>query len=162
MPDIFGRTGTSIAGVFTADNARMSFGGGVPTALIQNFNATYAQNITRLYEINTNNKDVFVYYVGGRTSGQLGIARVIGPASLIGAFYQAFGNVCNAKNNTLDFALSQADCSQTRQANRGGAAARYIVKFCVLAQVGITVGAQDMIINEQGQMIFSNLEYQGN
>lgn len=181
--DIFNRTATTVAGVFTADQGRLSFGGGVPTALVQNFNATYSQLINRLYEVGNLGQNTFVYYVGGRTNGNLTIGRVVGPAVLIGAYYTRFGDVCKAKGNSLDFALAQVDCSinagvagaigaigignlagglpAAAAVEAGPNQARFLAKYCVITQIGISVGAQDMIINENSALMFSSLEYHG-
>ncbi len=106
------------------------------------------QQITRLYEIGTRN----VFYVGGRTQGQLTLARVVGPRSLLSAFYQTYGDVCNALTNTMTFSMANR-CNATN--------GTYTAKFCVLQSIGVNVGAGDMVIGEQSSCIFSSLEYTG-
>lgn len=158
MPEIFTRTGSVLAGVFSADTGRLSFGAGVPTVLVQNIGATYMQNVTRLYEVGNIGQKARVYYVGGRAQGQLQMARVVGPGVLLGAYYTKFGNVCFAKTNIIRFTLDQPDCSP------GGAAVTvvYTCAACVITQVGISVAAQDMIINENSQLMFTGMDFAGN
>lgn len=165
MAEVFTRTATQLAGVFSADQGRLSFGAGVSTALVQNVNATYAQNITRLYEVGNIGGKANVYYVGGRSQGTLAIARVIGPSVLMSAYYTKFGDVCQAKSNTLEFTLEQLDCSDEEGALLAflgeGDSATYSARFCVITQIGISVAAQDMIVNESSQLMFSGLDYEG-
>lgn len=151
MPEIFARSSTKLAGAFSADLGRLSFGTGVSTALVQNVNATYMQNVTRLYEVGTADFGSNVYYVGGRTQGSLAIARVIGPSSVLQQYYQKFGNVCRAKTNTIELVFDPLDCD--------GAMAVYSCKYCVIVQIGVSVAAQDMVVNENSQLMFSSMEY---
>ncbi len=180
--EIFTRTATTLAGVFSADTLSLSFSDGVPTALVQNLQASYMQNVTRLYEVGNVNGRANVYYVGGRSQGTLNVGRVIGPSVLMSAYYRKFGNVCNARTNSMRFGLGQVDCSQGGTAGAaalvrpgalgaalGGAAAAaasatsavYLCKFCVITQVGISVAAADTIINESSSLMFSGMEYTG-
>lgn len=111
--EIFTRTATNLAGVFSADTLSLAFSDGVPTALVQNLQASYMQNVTRLYEVGNVNGRANVYYVGGRSQGSLNIGRVVGPSVLMSAYYTKFGNVCNARTNNMRFGLGQVDCSGT-------------------------------------------------
>jgi hypothetical protein len=46
----------------------------------------------------------------------------------------------------------------------GGAfkkAASYLISYIILTSVGLTVGAQDMVVNEQLQMMFVKMEMGG-
>jgi len=156
MPEIFERTATALNGVFSADTGRLAFAGGVTSTLVQNLNATYTQSVVRLYEIGNINQQISnIYYVGGRSAGQAGIGRIVGPSALLGAFYQKFGNVCNAATNGISFTLQQADC----RPNGANAQVSYNCKFCVITQIGFGVQAMDMLINENSAIMFSGLEY---
>lgn len=153
MAEIFTRAATRLAGVFSADQGRLSFGRGVSTALVQNVNATYMQNVTRLYEVGNQDRIANVYYVGGRSQGTLAIARVVGPSSLLSAYYARFGDVCSARANTIELTFNPLDCV--------GGNATYSCYYCVITQVGISVAAQDMVVNENSQLMFSGMNYQG-
>lgn len=154
MSDIFLANGAQLGGAFSAELAKLSFGGTVSNALVQNVNATYVQNVTRLYEVGNNaTGKTNVYYVGGRTQGTLGIGRVLGPTTTIGAFYDKFGKVCNARTNNISLTFDPLSCD--------GGFGEYLMAGCCLTQVGVSVAAQDMIVNEQSQMIFASMEFNG-
>lgn len=155
MADIFNRTSDKFGGSFSADQARVTFpaltGGQGSDAglLMQNLQANYTQQVTRLFEISSPT----IYYVGGRTSGQASVTRVIGPRKLASAFYQTYGDICNAATNTLNFSMSTG-CGAAANAR-----ASYTAHFVVVVSVGISVGAADMLINESLQMMFSSFLY---
>lgn len=149
MADIFSRNVSNLGGVFTADRAKLTLKGQLGV-LVQRLSFTYAQTITRLYEVG----GVNIYYVGGRTQGQLGVDRVVGPAGSVTSLYTQYGNVCKAKQNVINLSLQETDCS----ASAGGKASNFDMKNCVITTVSIGVAAQDMIISENTTMIFSSLE----
>jgi len=170
---IFGREETALNGIFTSDKVKLQFSGDVDGVLVQGFNFTYSQQITRLYEIggsaapsNNGQQQTYVYYVGGRTQGAAQLNRVIGPCAKIVELYKQYGDVCKACNNPLTVSLDQTNCSP----GEGGNAAdkcgcddkslKYMLKHCVLTQVGVSIQAQDMIINETSQIMFSGLNYE--
>ena len=154
MPDIFSRNTDSFGSSFAADAATLTFpavgatGGDADVGLlVQNLNMSYTQNVTRLYEVG----QPTIYYVGGRTQGQSAIGRVVGPRSISAQFYRKYGDICEAANNSLNFAISTG-CDN-------GARVAYTCLFVVITTIGISVAAADMLINEQVQMIFSSLRY---
>ena len=154
MPDIFNRTTDQFGGSFPADQARVTFpaltGGGSDSGLVmQNLTMQYQQQLTRLYEIGS----PAVYYVGGRTDGNASVQRVIGPRAISAAFYSTYGDVCNARTNTLHFSATQG-CGDAQ-----GARAAYTAHFVVATAVGLNVGARDLLINETLNMMFSSLLY---
>lgn len=159
MAIMFNRQDTNIGGVFSAEKAKVTFtkAPGVSGTLVQGLNFTYAQNITRLYEVGTDKgaANTNIYYIGGRTQGTAAMQRVIGPDKTIQAMYSQFGDVCKAKSNELALNLAESDCSP------GGASGSmvYTLKGCVITQVGVSINATDMIINEQLQLMFSGLSY---
>jgi len=154
--DIFSRKTDSFGGAFAADAATITFpkafgaAGADPGLLVQNMTATYQQSVTRLYELGSPR----VYYVGGRTAGQATVARVVGPRNIAAAFYERYGDVCNAKNNVIDVRMSTG-C--------GGAVggAGYQAKYVVITSVGLSMKASDMLISENLQMLFSAFRYTG-
>jgi hypothetical protein len=169
VKDIFARAAAQVAGVFASDLGRLSFGadaaGSVSTTLVQNMQVTYMQNVTRLYEIGVQGGKANIYYIGGRSQGQMSIARVVGPSVLLSAYYSKYGDVCNAKGNDITFNLAQTDCSSLVAADfaiAGPIAAgslTYTMKGCVITQVGISVAAADMLINENSTLMFASLVY---
>jgi len=126
--------------------------------LIQRLAMTYTQQVTRLYEVGRS----AIYYVGGRTSGDAGIDRVVGPRSISNAFYATYGDMCQARSNTLDFTIL-AGCGESgtpqTAVNFGQGFVSYTCHFCVITTVGVNVAAADMIINESIRIMFSSLLY---
>ena len=162
MPDIFNRTSDVFGGSFTAEGAAITFpalrnAAGAPAGaniglLIQRMALNYSQDVARLYEVGT----PAVYYVGGRTNGQIGVDRVIGPRILSTAFYRTYGDVCRARRNSMQFSVG-ANCDNAT----GATTVTYTCHFCVITTVGVNVQARDMIINESLQIMFSSLLYEG-
>lgn len=157
MPDIFSRETDKFGGSFSADQGRITFpqlisGQGADSGLLmQNLAASYTQQVTRLFEVGSPN----IYYVGGRTSGQANIARVVGPRKIAKEFYLTYGDVCRARTNTLHFSVSTG-CDGDAV---GVARASYTAHFVVITTIGISVTAADMLINEQLAMMFSSFLY---
>lgn len=155
IKDLFNRDVSTLGGVFTSDRGKLSFGGGVEAALVQNLTFTYSQNITRFYEVGGKR----IYYVGGRTSGNATIARIIGPSPVLVAFYNNFGDVCQAASNTMIINLEETDCSKPLGDPSRGAQVTYTLALVVLVAISAAIGAQDMIINENSQLMFGSLQY---
>jgi hypothetical protein len=155
MGAIFQRENTKVNGVFTSDRAKLQFGGGVSGVLVQGVNFNYNQMVTRLYEVGAEDGEFTnIYLVGGRTQGQAGLNRVVGPKATIVKMYEVYGNICNACRNTMALQLNEVDCCANQQA-----ALTYTIKYVVLVQVGVSIQAMDMLINEVSQLMFSGLDY---
>jgi len=145
--DVFSRE-VSYGGAFSADGVEITFTGFTAGMLVQNIQWQYQQAVTRLYEVGSPD----LYLVAGRTQGQCTVARVLGPTPILPSFYESYGDVCNAEDNSLDFSAVAA-CG-----TNGGASAESMIwsmHHVVLVQIGGSVSAQDMIINES--MVFMYL-----
>lgn len=157
MADIFNRGGNDLKGTFSADGARVIFsGGGTPLAggvglLTQNIQGNYSQQVTRLYEVGSDG----TFLVAGRTQGQVGMGRIMGPRPVQAAFYKNYGDVCNAPNNNLSLELTTG-CQKPGQGGTG----KYNVdlKSVVITTIGFSVAAADMMINEQLQALFISMD----
>ena len=159
--NIFGRAPSVLQGVFTADGVTLTANGvtagsaaavaNTPTAafvtLVQQLQIQYAQNITRLFEVGSNN----MYYVGGRAQGQAQFNRVIGPKGGMCALYKLYGDVCQAANRNITLGLGSGGCGTTNTDN-------YTLTSCVISAVGIGVTANDIIITDMTTMMFAALE----
>jgi hypothetical protein len=162
MPDIFNRNTDTFGGSFAADDAFVTFPALQDTVgnavgadvglLIQRLQISYQQQITRLYEVGR----ATIYYVGGRTNGDIGVDRVIGPRAISENFYKTYGDMCRARRNTLNFTL-ESGCGFNTAGTR--AQVDYTCHFCVVTTVGVNVAAADMIINESIRIMFSSLLY---
>lgn len=143
MPSVFAG-GQTYNGGFRADQLTLTFGGvDVSGFLVQNVQFSYTQQITMLYEIGSEN----VYYVGGRAQGTATLARVIGPAPLAAQFINQFNDLCEPQDINFD---ASNGCQ--------GGGLQYTLEDAVLTTVSVSVTAQDVVINEQLQFIFIDLE----
>lgn len=159
MSDVFSRSGQDFGGAVAADAARIVFsapelaGSGVGM-ITQQTSLNYQQQITRVYEIGSDR----TFYIAGRTQGQLSMARILGPRPVQLGFYQKFGNVCNAAENNIDF-VADAGCVNTSGGTSGFSNGVYAftIKHAVIVNLGITINAQDMVINEAVALMFTAL-----
>lgn len=136
--------GQTYNGGFRADQLKLTFGGtDVAGFLVQNVQFQYTQQVTMLYEIGSAN----VYYVGGRAQGSATLARVIGPAALGGQFIRNFNNLCEPQD--INFNVSSG-CK--------GGGPNYTLQDAVLTTISVSVTSQDVVVNEQLQFIFVDLE----
>jgi hypothetical protein len=159
MADIFNKVTNNLGRAWSADGAAISFAGQAAGLLgvgmiVQQVNIGYQQQVTRLYEIGSTN----TYYVAGRVQGNMTVGRIVGPGVTMSAFYARFGDVCNAAQNTLNLYIGTG-CYVTGSGGTTAAYtnARFIISYAVLINVGISVGAMDMVINEQLQMMFISM-----
>lgn len=158
MAEVFTRTEVDFGGAMHAQNGIIVPNAGLTGVLMQNIQLGYQQAVTRIYELGESGKRTKVYYIGGRSQGTLGAAHVIGPGVSMQAFYDNFGDVCKAKNNTCVIDLSPNICAASAA---GGGKAKYTAKYCVLISIGVSVAAQDFVVNENSQLMFSGLEFEG-
>jgi hypothetical protein len=156
MADVFKRTELNFGGAFAADKGLITPNKGLTGVMMQNLSLNYSQAVTRIYEIGMAGKTPSMYYIGGRSQGQMQAAHVIGPRIAMKAYYDAFSDVCEAATNDINIKLTKVDCGSSG----GSRSIGYKAKFCVLVSIGVTVSAQDMVINENSQLMFSNLEYE--
>lgn len=165
--DVYQRENDEFGGTFAADGATVTFteffdaAGGSRGAgaglLTQNLNTTYNQMVTKIYEVGTQ----FIYFVGGRTQGNTGLSRILGPRKIQIGFYQKFGNVCNAGGNLINLSIANQCPGANPQFNPNigtdQGKSNYLQKFCVIMSLGMAVVAQDSIINEQVQFMFGSM-----
>lgn len=160
MPDVYNRTTDLHGGSFVADQARVTFPNVIDASgnqlgasfglLVQRLNMGYQQQVSRFYEIG----QPHVYYVGGRTAGDMGLDRIVGPRIITPAFYRTYGDVCRARQNNMSFSIA-GGCNTGDPI--GGVS--FTTKFCVITTISLAVGAGDMIINEALRIMFSSLDY---
>lgn len=166
MADVFQGTPMSYGGGFKSDVGMLETADGISGILMQNIQVTYQRPITKIYELGNAAAAPFggvgppalnptnVYYVEGRPQGSLTLARILGFAASINAFYVKYGSACEAGRNTMTLALNSAQCT-------GGDQIKLKMSYCVLTSVGVSVNAQQLVINENCGMEFANMEYTG-
>lgn len=158
--ELFTRTEVDFGGAMHAQNGIVTPSGGLTGVLMQNIQLSYQQQVTRIYDLGNVGARSRVYYVGGRAQGTVSVAHVIGPGVTIKRFYDTFGDVCQARTNTLVVDLTPNICAVG--AGTSAPRAKYTVKYCVLLSIGVSVAAQDFVVNETSQIMFSGLEFDGN
>ena len=164
--DIFNRRTDVFGGSFAADEASISFPNNQTLnagdfaadvgLLIQDLQTVYTQNVTRLFEVGR----PAIYYVGGRTSGTATIGRVVGPRTIATAFYTKFGDICQARTNTLELGIETGCGTTVSEFDSFRGTVTYTAHFCVITSIGIGIRAADMLINETLQIMFSSFDYQ--
>lgn len=156
MADVFTRTEVGFGGAMHAQNGIITPANGLSGVLMQNIQLSYQQQVTRIYELGNNRTRTNVYYVGGRSQGTMGAAHVVGPGVTMKAFYDNFGDVCKAETNTCVLDLTPNICP-----GKATVKATYTCKYCVLISIGVSVAAQDFVVNENSQLMFSGMEFAG-
>lgn len=157
MPGVYKRQETKHFGSFASDSAVLKMGDpAAEIGIVQNAQIQFSQSVARIYDVGNGgkagkDKQAAIWYVGGRTQGQATLARILGPASTgLQKFYADLGDVCNVTKNDLTFTFL-AGCE-------GTGTTTYTIKAAVMVNVGISVSAQDMIVNENVSLMFANLE----
>lgn len=180
MSDIYQRQKTQFAGAFASDVAALTFAGATTgLGIVQNVQISFAQQVARIYDVSNGGSagglgagTVPVFYVGGRTQGQGTIARILGPQSgALCDFYLAMGNVCAPQDLTFTFAGGCGLTGVTGQkkatvpvklANAVGTGTfnkvAYTITGALMTNIGVTVGSQDMLVNENITLMFANLD----
>jgi hypothetical protein len=100
-----------------------------------------------LYEIGSSN----VYYVGNRRQGTAQFTRVVGGSASFMNLITTFGNLCKPQN--LALSAKMAKCKENAKE------VKYTLVDATLTQVGASVSAQDIVINEQLGFMFIDLYY---
>lgn len=126
-------------------------GGG---ALVQQAQWSCQRTVSFLYEIGSTN----VYYVGNRRQGQAQFTRVVAGSRSFKDLVTTFGNLCKPQDLILD--ARQAACNQKDNAAAVEGGVSYTLKDATLTQVGGSVSANDIVVNEQLAFMFADLAYE--
>jgi hypothetical protein len=158
MTDVYGRSGQDFGGAVSADAAKIVFaapdlGGGGVGMLVQQLGLNYQQQVTRVFEVGSDK----TFYIVGRTQGQVSMSRILGPRPVQLGFYTKFGNACNASTNNINFVADTGCNNSSGSTSFTNGTYAFTIKFAIIIQLGITVQAQDMVINEQVGMMFAAL-----
>ena len=156
MPGVFTKQDTQHLGSFSSDSAVLTVDK-VKLGIVQNAQVQFAQSIARVYDVGNGGGQaatgsVPVWYVGGRTQGQATLARILGPqGDALGDFYKKIGDVCAPQDLTFTFSAGCFGAGTTKSTV-------YTLKAAVAVNIGISVSAQDMIVNENVSLMFANLD----
>ncbi len=155
MADVFKRAQLRWGGAFAAETGLLTPNRGLNGVLMQQLQLQYTQSVSKIYEIGPAGSPSAVYFVAGRPSGNLSVGHILGPGVAMKEYYDNFSDVCAAQDNDIEIKLTKPACGS------GGSPSMiaYKCKFCVLTMVGIATQSQDLLINEQSQLTFGNMEY---
>jgi len=143
---VFGGT-QKWAGSSRAEQMKFQIGGvDVAGMVLQNVQFSFTQQVNMLYEIGSGN----VYFVGGRAQGSASVARIIGPGVTQLKLINTYKNICKPADMTLN---SSSGCD-----NVVGQGIKYTLKNAVLVSIGVSVNSNDVLVNEQLQLMFADLE----
>lgn len=158
--DLFGRSNV-FGGVMSPDGATIVFSGangvdGLGAAesggvglVTQGANIGYSQSYTEFYELGGAAK----YYVAGRTSGQIGAQRILGPRPISIAFYRKYGNICNMPANNMGLKVA-AGCLP----GAGASLMTFAMRTVFLNGLQFSMASQNNVLNESLQGVFSALD----
>jgi hypothetical protein len=164
MANIFEKTDQTIGGAFTAENCILSMTGAnnaaIDGAIVQRVQFNIERPINFIYEIpNKAGQPQKVYYVGGRRRGQATFERVVGGSGTFKLFVDTYGPLCDTPGTDITLSAS----GQCAIGAAGGAApvqtTKYTLKVPKITALGASVSAQDIVIVENVQMMFLDLEY---
>ncbi len=140
-------------GAFRADDVKLTWtGGGRATgALVQQAQWSCQRTVNMLYEIGS----TAVYYVGNRRQGTAQFTRVVAGSATFKNMVGKFGNICKPENMTIN--AKEAAC---KNGSTSGGGVQYTLVGATLTQVGASVTAQEIVINEQLGFMFVDLYYE--
>jgi hypothetical protein len=143
--------GQTHRGGFRADQLSLTIGG-EPVAgfLIQQVQFQYAQQVSLLYEIGSN----FVYYVGGRAQGTASIGHIIGPSDFALKLLDKYKDLCYPQDISFK---AGAGCDGPKAENTTSEMT-YTLEDAVMTTISVSVTAQDVVINQQLQFMFIDLD----
>lgn len=145
----------NIGGAFTAEDCGISGTGLGDGAVVQRVQFQIERPINFIYEIGDPGGKGYVYYVGGRRRGQATFERVVGGAKDFKAFVEGYGKLCK---KTQDIKLTaKGGCDLGAGI---GQQVVYTLKTPKLTGLGVSVQAEQIIILENVQMTFLDLEYE--
>lgn len=139
-------------GSFRAEDVKLSWPGAksVEGAIVQEATWRCARQVNVLYEIGS----PAVYYVGNRRSGNASFRRVVGGRNTFKDMATKFGDICKPDNLIID--ARQEPCGK----NVTGGGVKYTLKDATLNELGATVTANDVVINENMSFVFIDMYYE--
>lgn len=143
-----------IGGAFTAEDCGLSGDGLGDGAVVQRVQFQIERPINFIYEIGSPGGKNFVYYVGNRRRGQATFERVVGGAKDFKKFVENYGQLCK---KTADIELTaKGGCDLGAGL---GQEVIYTLKSPKLTGLGVNVTAEQVIILENVQLAFLDLDY---
>jgi|TARA_R110000824_G_scaffold82768_4_gene207419 hypothetical protein len=153
---IFKGATPQLEGVWSSNQAGIIAGAGMSLGVVTQVQIQFSQTINRIYDLaktGTGDEVGHMYFIGGRAEGRMTLGRLIGPKGSGCDFYKDYGDICAIKPS-LEITFKGSGASKTSCA---GQSSTYTMTHPICVQVGITQNAQDTMINENAQFMFSDL-----
>lgn len=118
-------------------------------ALVQSVQMQYSRQVSRLYELGSEN----MYYNIGNSEGQGAIQTIVGPASTVSSALKALADPCQAVSNVVKFSGGNNSCEGS-----GATGIAVTAIGALLANTSVQINAQDFLMQSGGQFMFARLE----
>jgi hypothetical protein len=154
MIPIFKRSRRKFGGAFTSDQGMVSSSvPGLDGILMMGLQTQFSQRLSRIYDLGVPGDVPSVYHVSGPAEGTTTPQHVIGMNKSMEQYFTAFGDPCQAGQNTLSLTKSSSECNGTRPL-------RMLLEFCTMRMVAFTLSVQDFMIQTQSAIDFSGMQYE--
>lgn len=151
MGDLFGAKG-AVGGIFKGTQVAVTLGKGTvgngtgqKGALVQTMALSYTRNVTRVWELGSNDS----YYIIGHTEGQMQMNRIV--AKVENDILDELGDACKAKDYLLNL-TSVANACET------GAKISLVASGPMLTQRSFSADAGQFVLTSSAALMFSGLE----
>ena len=149
----------TILGVIKAEDVKLKLNGADAIgAIVQQAEWSLERTVNMMYEVGTQN----VYYVGDRRKGQAKFSRVVGGAKDFKAIVGFYGDLCKSAANSMELAVGASSCAAAPVgggAPAGGGTINYKMLGVTLTSIGASVTANDIVVTENMNFMFVDMEY---
>jgi len=150
--DILGRKPQTVGRAYSSDSFQIAVAGqDHDFMLVQNMSFNYAQNVTRLFDLENAN---FQAYVASRPQGQMTLANIVTNLDNMINFMQTYGDICQAdtgKNITVSIQGRSADTGLCKR--QGGSIS---LSQPVLVSTSMAIAVADYIVSSNMAFIFAS------
>lgn len=151
MADLFGARG-AVGGIFKGTQVAVTLGKGTAGSgsgqkgsLVQTIALSYTRNVTRVWELGSNDS----YFIVGHTEGQMQMNRIV--AKVENDILDELGDACKAKESTLNVTSIANACE-------GGAKISLTVSGPMLTQRSFSADAGQFVLTSSAALMFAGLE----
>lgn len=154
--DILGRKPQTVRRAYSSDDFQIAIAGSDQDfMLVQQFGFNYAQQVTRLFDLE--NAD-FQAYVASRPQGQMTIANIITEIDNMVTFMQRYGDVCSAEQGK-NITVSVEGRGGDGMCRRAGGSLTFSQPVLVSTSVAMSVA--DYLITNNMAFIFASVSHGG-
>lgn len=149
--DILGRKPQTVSLAYSSDSFQIAVAGqDNDFLLVQNMNFNYAQNVTRLFDLE--NAD-FQAYVSSRPQGQMTIANVVTNLDSMITFMQNYGDVCSADTGkSITVSIDRKNDRGLCRQETGSIS----LSQPILISTALSIAVADYIVNNNMACIFAS------